>query len=403
MRPEISPRRAKTIVAVVSLGAFALVTTEMLPIGLLTVMAADLGRSRSEVGLLVTGYAVMVGLASLPLTRLTQRIPRRQLLSVTLTVYAIANGLAALAPTYGLLVAARVVTALSQAMFWSVASATVTGPFPPAKRGRVVAVLSTGAALAPVLGVPIGTWIGQQAGWRVAFGLLTVVGAVLAVAIVTLLPSYPPAAGGAARGTAPDRRRFTMLLIAVALGVTGFLSLQTYVAPFVLDVSGFTERALAPLLFISGVAGVTGSLGVGRTLDRHPISSLLTPLGTGTVFLLGLYALGTIRPVAAALLAGVGVSFSAFVTAMQHRMLQLAPGSTDIAAASVGTAFNVGIASGSLLGGALLPGPGPRPLALVAGALALAALAVLAADARRARRARARAGDRVPVAAADRR
>ncbi|GAB3959736.1 hypothetical protein GCM10027614_79890 [Micromonospora vulcania] len=279
-----------------SLAAFAFITTELLPVGLLTHIAPDLDRSRSQVGLLVSGYAVVVVLASVPLARLTQRIPRRQLLGVTMLLFAAANAAAALAPTYAVLAGSRLLTALAQALFWSIATATVTGPFPVAVRGRVVALFSTGATLAPVLGVPLGTWLGQQAGWRVAFAVLAGIGLAIAAAVLVLLPSYPPAAGGAARGTAPDRRAFAWLLIATALGIGGFMTLQTYVTPFLLDVSGFADAVLAPLLFVSGAAGVVGTLAATRTLDTRPVASLLTPLSIGTASLFGLYALGALGP-----------------------------------------------------------------------------------------------------------
>ncbi|SCF04581.1 MFS transporter, DHA1 family, L-arabinose/isopropyl-beta-D-thiogalactopyranoside export protein [Micromonospora coriariae] len=368
-----------------SLAAFAFITTELLPVGLLTHIAPDLDRSRTQVGLLVSGYAVVVVLASVPLARLTQRVPRRQLLGVTMLLFAAANATSALAPTYAVLAGSRVVTALAQALFWSIATATVTGPFPVAVRGRVVALFATGATLAPVLGVPLGTWLGQQAGWRVAFAVLAGVGLAIATVVLVLLPSYPPATGGAARGTAPDGRRFALLLIATALGIGGFMTLQTYVTPFLLDVSGFADGVLAPLLFVSGAAGVVGTLAAARTLDTRPIASLLTPLSIGTASLFGLYALGALRPGAVVLLAGIGLGYAAFGSAVQSRMLQLAPGSTDIASAGVSTAFNAGIAGGSLLGGALLPTSGARPLALVGGLLTLAALTLLTVDVRRSR------------------
>jgi DHA1 family L-arabinose/isopropyl-beta-D-thiogalactopyranoside export protein-like MFS transporter/DHA1 family inner membrane transport protein len=381
--PEVSPRRAWAALVVLSLVAFACITTELLPIGLLTVIASDVDRSRSQVGLLVSGYAIVVVLASVPLTRLTQRIPRRELLAVTMVLFSAANGVAAIASTYEVLAGARVVTALAQALFWSVASAAVTGPFPVAVRGRVIALFSTGAALAPVVGVPLGTWLGQQVGWRAPFAMMAGLGLVSATAVVLLIPSYPPAAGGAARGTAPHARRFALLLVATVVGVGGFFTFHTYVTPFLLDVSGFAERTLAPLLFVSGAAGVAGTIAVARTLDARPIASLLAPLGIGTAALLGLYTLGALKPVTIVFLAGVGIAYASSATAVQSRMLQLAPGSTDLASAGVSTAFNAGIAAGSLLGGALLSGPGPRPVALVAGLLTLAALGVLGFDARR--------------------
>ncbi|MGC4768301.1 MFS transporter [Micromonospora sp. DT44] len=382
MTPQVSPSRARAVLVTLSLAAFAFVTTELLPVGLLTHIAVDLDRSRSRVGLLVSGYAVVVVLASVPLARLTRRIPRRHLLGVTMFLFAAANGTAALAHTYATLAGARLVTAVAQALFWSIATATVIGPFPLAVRGRVVALFGAGVTLAPVLGVPLGTWIGQQAGWRASFAALAGIGLVIAAAVLVLVPTYPPEAGGAARGTAPDGRRFAVLLTATALGVGGFLTLQTYIAPFLLDVAGFTDAALTPLLFTAGVAAVVGTLLSARTLDARPIASLLTPLSIGTAALFGMYGLGVLRPGAVAFLAGLGLAYAAFASAVQNRMLHLAPGSTDIASAGVSTAFNVGIAGGSLLGGALLPTVGARVLALVGGLLTLAALLLLAQDAR---------------------
>ncbi|WP_435205193.1 MFS transporter [Micromonospora sp. bgisy143] len=385
MTPEVSPPRATAVLVTLALAAFAFVTTELLPVGLLTHIASDLDRSHSRVGMLVSGYAVVVVLASVPLARLTRRIPRRHLLGVTMLLFAAANGTAALAQSYAVLAGARLGTAVAQALFWSIATATVIGPFPVAVRGRVVALFATGATLAPVLGVPLGTWLGQQAGWRTAFAVLAGVGLVIAGAVVALLPSYPPAAGGGARGTAPDGRRFAVLLVATALSIGGFLTVQTYIAPFLLDVSGFADAALTPLLFTAGVAGVLGTLLAARTLDTRPIASLLTALGVGTAALFGLYALGVFPLGAVASLAGLGLAYAAFASAVQNRMLHLAPGSTDIASAAVSTAFNVGIAGGSLLGGALLPASGARALALVGGLLTLAALVLLSRDASRGR------------------
>jgi len=379
---EVMPRRAWAALIVSSLAGFAFVTTELLPIGLLTVIAPDLDRSRSQVGLLVGGYAVVVVLASVPLTLLTRHIPRRGLLGVTLLLFAAANAVAALAPSYPVLAGARLVTALTQALYWSVAAPVVTGLFPVAVRGRVVALFSIGPAVGPVAGVPLGTWLGQQAGWRAAFVAMTVVGVVIAAAVAALIPSYPPAAGGAARGTAPDRRSFLVLMVAVPIAITGFLTFNTYVTPFLLDVSRFADAALAPLLFVSGAAGVVGTVVVSRTLDAHPVGSMLAGLGVATAALLGAYALGTLRPVAVICLAGTGFAYAAFAVAMQGRMLQVAPGSTDLASSGVSTAFNAGIAAGALIGGGLLPAVGPRPLALVGGLFTLTALGILAIGAR---------------------
>ena len=379
--------RARAAAATLSLSAFAFVTAELLPIGLLTLMAPDLQRSRSQVGLLVSGYAIIVVLASLPLTAVTRHIPRRRLLTVILIVFAAANALSAIAPSYEVLAAGRLITALAHALFWSVVTPAVGGLFPVAVRGRAIGLFAAGPALGPVLGIPLGTWLGQQAGWRAAFAATAVAGLLVTVAVATLMPSVAPGDAGAARGTEPDRRRFAALLVTTALGVTGFFTLQTYVTPFLLDVSHFSTQALPSLLFVAGAAGIAGTLAASRTLDAHPVPSLLTPLIIGGLSLIALFTLGTHQLPTVLAVAGAGLTYSAFATALQHRTLTLAPGNTDLASAGTGTAFNAGIAAGSFLGGLLLPTAGARSLALIGGLLILVAAAVLAVPLdRRARR-----------------
>jgi predicted MFS family arabinose efflux permease len=379
---SVPSRRATAALAALSVAAFCFVTTEVMPIGLLTLIAADLHRSASQTGLLVTGYAVVVVLASLPLARLTHQVPRRQLLAGSLAVLAAATVAAAVSPGYGVLLGARLVTALAQAMFWSVVASTATGLFPPQVRGRMVARLAMGNSLAPVLGVPAGTWLGQQAGWRTAFVVLAGISLATCAAVAVLVPTIAPRHGGAARGTAPDLRRYAVLLVITGLGVTGAIGAFTYITPFLLEVSGFAASSLGPLLFVSGLAGVLGTVAIGSILDRHPWAALIAPLTVVTGALLGLYALGPQKLAAVSLLAGAGLAFSALAAAIQHRVLQVAPGSTDIASAGGSAAFNVGIASGSFLGAVLIPHLGVRSMALAGGILTAAALAAALGEAR---------------------
>ncbi|MGN9909557.1 MFS transporter [Phytohabitans sp. LJ34] len=388
----ISKRRATGALVALSVATFTYVTTEVLPIGLLRVMADDLGRSDSEIGLLVTGYAGVVVLASIPLTYLTGHIPRRWLLTVTLAIFVTGALVTAIAANYWVLLAARLAIALTQALFWSVVGPTAAGLFPPEVRGRAVARLSIGAALSPVVGVPVGTWIGQLAGWRVAFLVMAAAGLATCVAVAALVPTFAPAEGGAARGTAPDVRRYAILVVACPIGVAGSMTAYTYVTPFLLDVSGFAPSALGPLLLVTGVAGVTGTLVVGRFLDRRPWGSLVVPLTATVTALLALYTLGTAKAAAVVTVALALMAYSAFAVAVQNRTLQVAPGSTDLAGAGMGSAFNLGIAGGSLLGGGLIQTEGVRSVALAGAALAAAALALFLAEPRLARSARSRPG-----------
>ena len=359
-----------------AVGTFVYVTTETLPIGLLLPISADLAITPSAAGLLVTWYGLVVVVASLPLTQLTRRVPRRPLLSGLLGVFVLATWASAAASGYWMLLGARVVTALSQALFWAVVVPTAAGLFPPRLRGRVVAVVLGGGTLAAVLGLPLGTWLGQQAGWRAAFLVLSGIGLTAMMAVAAWLPAGAPGRGHAARGTDPDRRRYLTLMAMTVLAATGAFAAFTYITPFLIEVSGFPAAATGPLLLVRGVAGIVGVAAGGALVDRRPWAAMLVPVAAQTTALLGLYALGGTPIVAVALVALSGLAFGALTTALASRVLQVAPGSADLAAAGASTAVNVGITAGALVGSVLLPGLGARSTALVGGLLSLAALAV---------------------------
>src|SRR6185312_2053667 len=179
-------------------------------------------------------------------------------------------------------------------------ASTATGLFSVEVRGRVVSRLSIGNSLAPVLGVPAGTWLGQQLGWRAAFLVMAAVALLTAVAIVAFLPTFDPRDGSSARGSAPDPRRFRILVLVTSVLVIGFMVAYTYITPFLLDVSGFHASALGPLLLVSGISGVIGTFVVGALFDKRPWSTLIVPLGLLSVGLVGLYLLGEAQPAAIA-------------------------------------------------------------------------------------------------------
>ena len=256
MTEQRSTRTAVVALLALAVSTFVYVTTETLPIGLLLPIAADLGVGPSAAGLLVTWYGLVVVAASIPLTQLTRQVPRRPLLSGLLAVFVLATWGSALASSYEVLLAARVVTALSQALFWSVVVPTAAGLFRPQVRGRVVAVVLGGGSLAAVLGLPIGTWLGQQFGWRTAFVALSGAGLAAMVATALCLPAGRPGRGHAARGTDPDARRYASLVMMTILATTGTFAAYTYITPFLTEVSRFPATATGPLLLVRGVAGI---------------------------------------------------------------------------------------------------------------------------------------------------
>ncbi|GLZ57192.1 MULTISPECIES: MFS transporter [Micromonospora] len=375
----VHQRRAVYALAALSAATFCYVTTEVLPIGLLTLIAPDLGRSRSETGLLVTGYAVVVMIVALPLTRVTRRVPRRPLLAGALGVFAAATAVSALATSYEVLLAARLVSAITNGVFWAVVFPVAISMFPENIRGRIVARLSIGNALGPVLGVPLGTWLGGQAGWRTAFVAMAALGFVTCIAVALLLPrSVAPQQSASDVGPMPDRQRFVVLLVATILAVTGAMGAFTYMTVFLLDVSGFAAASLGLLLFVQGSFGVAGTWAVGRVLDRFPLGVVLGLLGLITAAMLGLYGVGSSKILTIPLLAVAGMSFSSLIAGIQHRIMQVAPSTTDMASASLSVAFNFGLAAGSFIGAGLLATAGVRIIPLFGGLLTAAAFALLA-------------------------
>ncbi|MBO4258939.1 MFS transporter [Streptomyces griseorubiginosus] len=376
--PPPAPWRRAAVVAALMLAAFTFNTTENLPVGLLSLMADDLGVSLTAVGALVTGYGLTVAVVSLPLAHATRSIPRRYLLAGLLGVLAVGCWASTLATaSYGLLLAARVATALAQALFWAVMGPVAVGLFAPERRGRVIGLLSVGGSLATVLGVPAGTWLGGHGGWRAPFAVLGVLALVSLLVVAAVLPTSRPRESHAAYGAAPDRRRFLVVLATTALSVTGAFTGWTYVVAFLDEVSGFGEDAVSAVLFAFGVAGLAGVTLTGPLLDRFPRATLCVPVAAQTAALLGLYAGGSDQVTAVALLMLLGASVGPVFMATQSQVLRVAPGRTETALAANSAAFNVGVAAGALLGGGLLPLAGLRGTFLAGALLTAGALTVL--------------------------
>ncbi|MGI5372922.1 MFS transporter [Streptomyces sp. CA-251387] len=373
-----APWQRATVVAALMLAAFTFNTTENLPVGLLALMAEDLRVPLAAVGALVTGYGLTVAVVSLPLAHVTRSVPRRYLLAGLLGLLAAASWVSALGGvSYGVLLAARVATAVAQALFWAVMGPVAVGLFPPGRRGRIIGLLSVGGSLATVAGVPAGTWLGGHVGWRAPFALLGVLALVSLVAIGVLLPSSRPEDGHSAYGAVPDRRRFYVVLAVTALSVTGAFAAFTYVVAFLDEVSGLGEDAVSAVLFAFGGAALAGILVTGPLLDRFPRTTLTVPVAAQAVALLGLWVTGHHPAASVVLIMLLGASVAPAFMATQSQVLRVAPGRTETALAANSAAFNVGVAAGALLGGGLLSAVGVRGTFLVGGLVTVGALAVL--------------------------
>ncbi|MFD7072008.1 MFS transporter [Streptomyces sp. NPDC059913] len=374
-RPSAGRRSA--VLLALMLAAFTLNTAENLPVGLLELISESLRVSVPAVGLLVTGYGVTVAVASLPLAHAVRGVPRRHVLTGLLAALVVSSLVAALATSYWVLLLARLLTALAQALFWAVMAPVAVGLFTPAVRGRVVGALSVAGSLALVLGVPAGTWLGRRSDWQVPVAVLAALGLVSLVTIAVLLPTSRPEEEHAAYGTGPDVRRFGTVLVAGTLSATGAFTGYTYIVTFLGDVSGFPSSAVDALLVTFGVACLAGVGVTGALLDRFPRTTLATAVATQAVGMLGLYAVGADPVAAVVFLALTGGALGPVFMTTQNAMLRCAPGRTDIALAANSGLYNLGIAAGAALGGLILPLAGARGTFLVGGLLAAGACAVL--------------------------
>jgi DHA1 family inner membrane transport protein len=376
---EVAPASIAALGALM-VATFCLVTTENLPAGLLPQISSGLGVSLSAAGQLVTGYALTVTLLTVPLTYATARIARRPLLLGLMTLFVLASLGSAAAPNFALLLVSRAVTALVHAVFWAVVTVTATGLFPPSVRGRIIAVVYGAASVATILGVPADSWIGQQAGWRVAFVALSAIGLVALVTVVAYLPSTAVEEAHTDETTVPDTPRYVVLLVTIVLAMTGLSMAFTYTVPFLTDVSGFSTRAVSPLLLLRGAAGVASVAIAGNLADRHPKLATTLPVALLSASLIGMYLVGTVPLLTAVLMATSGVALFTMITTLTSELLAVAPGNLYIASAGGNAVFNAGTAAGAALGAPVLSGSGVRSVALAGGLLAAAALAVLLAD-----------------------
>ncbi|MGD1034543.1 MAG: MFS transporter [Candidatus Dormibacteria bacterium] len=377
-------RGTGALAALIALGGASLcfVTGENLPVGLLPQLSAGLGVSLSAAGLLVTIYAVVVIAVSAPLTRLTRGIPRRPLLNGLLATFAIATLAAAAAPGYAWLVAARVVIALAQAIFWSIVAVVAVGLVPARYRGRAVALVFAGSSIALILGIPAATWLGQQVGWRFAFVGVAGLGLLDLAALAMLLPSNPTAEAHAATGTHPDARRYRLTVLTTILCVSGSFTAYTYITAFLTRVSHLPLRAVAPVLLLTGLADAAGVVITGVLLDRHPVIARVGPVAILCAALFALFALGPSALATIVLQACAGIGLSGVAISLQSHVLVVAPARTDIASAWYSASFNVGIAGGPLVGGVVLSTVGVRFNPLVGGVLVLLGLIAVIVEAR---------------------
>jgi DHA1 family inner membrane transport protein len=364
-------------------GAFGIGVTEFVIMGLLLDVSQDLRVSIAAAGLLISGYALGVVVGAPVLTALTSRWPRKTVLIGLMAIFTIGNLACALAPTYDLLMAARLLTALAHGTFFGVGSVVATGLVAPDKKASAIAVMFTGLTVANILGVPIGTWLGQQFGWRMTFWAVTVIGLLALVIIAALVPkdtTKPEASDWRADLKAMGRRPVLLGLLMTVLGYAGVFAVFTYIAPALTEITGFSDAAVSPILLVFGGGLVLGNLVGGKLADRNLIRAVFGTLVALTITL-GLMTFALNDKIAAIIFAGLlGATAFATVAPLQVWVLQKAEGAGQSLASSLNiAAFNLGNAIGAWAGGMTIDhGPGLAYTPLVAAAFPLLAIIVSA-------------------------
>jgi len=362
-----------------AVGAFGIGTTEFVIMGLLPEVGADLGVSLSSAGLLVTGYALGVVVGAPPVAILTTRMPRKTLLLALMVIFTLGNLACALAPGYGTLMAARVLTSLAHGAFFGVGSVVATSLVKPEKQASAIALMFTGLTLANVLGVPFGTWLGQAMGWRATFWAVTAVG----VAAMLAIAAWVPASRGAHQGNLMDELRALgrpQVLLGFAMTVLGFggvFTAFTYISPMLTELAGFGEGAVSPILLLFGVGLVAGNTYGGKVADKRLMPALVGSLALLAAVLVGFDLAIHAKASAVVAVALLGAAAFATVPPLQMRVLEKAGGAPNLASAFNIAAFNLGNAAGAWLGGVTIDhGPGLAATPLVAAAVTTGGLLV---------------------------
>jgi DHA1 family inner membrane transport protein len=355
-----------------AVAAFGIGTTEFIIMGLLPDLAKDFSVSIPKAGTLVSAYALAVTIGSPLLVLLLAKVDRKRALMLLMGLFVLGNAACAMAPTFGLLLSARILTALMHGSFFGIGSIVAANVVPHEQRARAVAIMFSGLTLANVLGVPAGTALGQAFGWRMAFWAIVPIGVIAAIGVWRLVPhqhAEPVHVMSELRSVA--RKEVLLVLSTSVLSSTAMFCVLTYITPILEVVTHISPHGVTGVLVVFGVAITVGNLMGGIMADRHGI----TAVAVGFVLLTGLFLLFPLAEQHAgsfiAVIAIWGALHFAVGAPLQTRVVDQAQGAQNLASTLNQGAFNLGNALGATLGaGVLTRGYGYSDLAYASSAVA---------------------------------
>ncbi|WP_339154014.1 MFS transporter [Actinomadura luteofluorescens] len=360
-----------------AIGAFGIGTTEFVIMGLLPQVGADLGVSVPTAGLLVTGYALGVVAGAPIMTVLGTRISRRSMLMLLMGLFILGNLISAAAPVFAVMLIGRVVASLAHGAFFGIGSVVAAGLVAPERKAGAISMMFTGLTVANVVGVPLGTFVGQTAGWRVTFLIVAALGVLGLAGVAGLVPDVPKPEGVRLRHevAAFKNAQVVLAMAMTVLGFGGVFAAITYIAPMMTEVGGFAESSVTWLLVVFGLGMVAGNLIGGRFADRRLMPMLYTALGGLAVVLLLFTFLASGKAASVVAVFLIGLLGFATVPPLQKRVLDHAHGAPTLASAANIGAFNLGNALSAWLGGLVISaGLGYTAPSAVGAVLAAAAL-----------------------------
>ncbi|MFG6092405.1 sugar transporter [Enterobacter soli] len=348
----VSRKIAWLRVVTLAIAAFIFNTTEFVPVGLLSDIAESFQMETAQVGIMLTIYAWVVGMMSLPFMLLTSQMERRKLLIGLFALFIASHVLSFMAWNFTVLVISRIGIAFAHAVFWSITASLAIRLAPAGKRAQALSLIATGTALAMVLGLPIGRVVGQYFGWRTTFFAIGVGALVTLLCLIKLLPKMPSEHSGSLKSLPLLFRRpalMSIYLLTVVV-VTAHYTAYSYIEPFVQTVAGFSANFATVLLLILGGAGIIGSVLFGKLGNQHASLLVSGAIGLLLACLLLLMPAANSEMHLAVLSVFWGVAIMIIGLGMQVKVLALAPDATDVAMALFSGIFNIGIGAGALVG-----------------------------------------------------
>ena len=365
-------------VCALAVGAFIFNTTEYIPIALLSDIGQSFDKPATEVGMMITVYAWIVALLSLPLMLMTKNIERRKLLLMLFALFALFHALSFFSWNFNILLVSRIGIALTHAVFWSITASLAVRLAPTGKTNQALGLLSTGTVLAMVLGIPLGRVVGQYFGWQLSFLLIGVCAAGVMLVLAKNLPALPSQNTGSLSSLPSlfKRRNLMLLYTMTVLIITAHFTAYSYIEPFVLQVGGFKAEQVTIVLSLYGLAGFAASYLFGKWFAK---SQRLFMLGAVAVILLSALLLLPFASFPYAVYALVfiwGVAIVIVSLGMVSKVLAFASDATDVANSIYSGLYNVGIGGGALLGHYVTVWFGLSNIGIAGALLAAAGLAV---------------------------